>query len=345
MEGLSSQRDIIQGIKAFAQKHHLHITVYASHRNERHEMLSVADYALIEPKDSENKLPFILDTIARFGINVIHTGRNSLWFEKHRAEIESTGAVLITGSTDAGRLEIAEDKVAFAQLMAQHQLPVVPSWHVKNSDELKHYLASPPFAHGQMCVKPVTGIYGMGFWRFDDTVSPVEVFTHPENRIVHPAFYLAALTQSTPFIPLVLMPWLPGPEYSVDILADNGDVLVGVARRKDGVVQYLENAGEAFELACACARAMRADGLINVQLRNDHHDRPVLLETNMRPSGGIGFTRHSGINLAGLFAAWKLGLMAKDDVIKHANATFSPAVVRLVTDVIAYPKALTNQLN
>ncbi|MEH3491554.1 carbamoyl-phosphate synthase large chain, partial [Enterobacter cloacae] len=42
MEGLSSQRDIIQGVKSFAQKNNFAITVFASHRNERNEILSVA---------------------------------------------------------------------------------------------------------------------------------------------------------------------------------------------------------------------------------------------------------------------------------------------------------------
>ncbi|MDF7721031.1 carbamoyl-phosphate synthase large chain, partial [Enterobacter hormaechei subsp. xiangfangensis] len=43
MEGLSSQRDIIQGVKSFAKKNNFAITVFASHRNERNEILSVAD--------------------------------------------------------------------------------------------------------------------------------------------------------------------------------------------------------------------------------------------------------------------------------------------------------------
>ena len=43
---------------------------------------------------------------------------------------------------------------------------------------------------------------------------------------------------------------------------------------------------------------MKADGLVNVQTRNDVNGNPVLLETNMRPSG-VGYTLHSGVNLPG----------------------------------------------
>lgn len=344
-EGLSSQRDIIHGVKQFARKNNSDIVVFASHHAARHEILAAADYAFIEPQQSEKKLAFILKTIQDYNIHTLHAGRHGLWFEQHRTAIEAAGATLTTGATRAEALTLAEDKFAFAQCMAQQHLPVVPSWRVENAAELKAFLASPPFSGADVCIKPVTGIYGLGFWRFDKTVSPMTLFTHPEYRVIQPEQYLAAISHAEAFTPLVLMPYLPGPEYSVDILADKGEILAAVSRRKEGALQYLENAGDAFELACACARAMNADGLINVQTRNDGQGNPVLLETNLRPSGGIGYTLHSGVNLAGLFAAYKLGLLSKSAVIAHSKASFSPVVIRTLTEAILYPDHLNNGLN
>ncbi|EIG6150603.1 ATP-grasp domain-containing protein [Escherichia coli] len=345
MEGLSSQRDIIQGVKSFAQKNNFAITVFASHRNERNEILSVADYSLTEPEDPQKRLQFIQETIQTYGIHHIHTGRNSQWFEEHRSAIEPTGATLTTGATGVDWLTLADEKVTFAQFMEQKGLPVVPSWRVNTLAELKTHLAAPPFTDSPVCVKPVTGIYGMGFWRFDDCASPMAVFNHPEHRLVSPQQYIAAASAAESFKPLVLMPYLPGPEFSVDILADKGEILAAVGRRKEGAIQYLVNEGSAWELACDCARVMKADGLVNVQTRNDVNGNPVLLETNMRPSGGVGYTLHSGVNLPGLFAAFKLGLMSEDMVRQSAKNTFSPVAVRSITDVIAYPESLSNLLN
>ena len=338
MEGLSSQRDIIQAVKSFAQKNSLAITVFASHRNERNEILSVADYSLTESEDPQKRLQFIQETIQNHGIHHIHTGRNTQWFEEHRTAIESTGVTLTTGATGT-------EWLTFAQFMEQNGLPVVPSWRVNTLAELKAHLVAPPFSDSPVCVKPVTGIYGMGFWRFDDNASPMAVFNHPEHRLVSPQQYIAAASASESFKPLVLMPYLPGPEFSVDILAAKGEILAAVGRRKEGAIQYLVNEGCAWELACACARVMKSDGLVNVQTRNDVHGNAVLLETNMRPSGGVGYTLHSGVNLPGLFAAFKLGLMTEDAVIQSAKNTFSPVAVRSITDVIAYPESLSNRLN
>ncbi|EPD7249559.1 ATP-grasp domain-containing protein, partial [Escherichia coli] len=38
MEGLSSQRDIVLGVKSFAEKENQNIVFFSSHRNERNEI-------------------------------------------------------------------------------------------------------------------------------------------------------------------------------------------------------------------------------------------------------------------------------------------------------------------
>ncbi|CAM3262324.1 MULTISPECIES: ATP-grasp domain-containing protein [Yersinia] len=344
MEGLSSQRDIIQGINTFAKNKDTDIFVIASHRNERNEILSQADLAVLEPKEEEQRLSFILSLVKRLDIQAIHTGRNSLWFESHRNEIECSGVKLTTGAHSVARLELADDKVSFAQFMEQQNLPVVPSIRVESLSELFHFITHSPFGLKPLCVKPVKGIYGMGFWRFDDKVSAMAAFTHPENRRVNPHLYLRALEESDSFEPLVLMPYLPGPEYSVDMLVERGKVLAAVARRKEGALQSLENAGEAYELGRACAEAMQADGLVNVQTRHNDSGKPELLEINMRPSGGIGYTRFSGVNLPGLFALRQLGLMSQQEVMDEVRSAFTPAIVRSITDVVRYSPTLTNLL-
>lgn len=342
MEGLSSQRDIILSIKTFSEKINKPLTLIASHRNKRNEILSLADISLIEPKENEQRFQFIAETIEEYAVKVIHAGRHPLWYEAHRTEIEALGVKLVTGALSANPFSLADDKVAFATAMQQLGLPVVPSVRVNNAEALRELVAQNRLsAHPKtLCVKPVVGIYGMGFWRFDDNAPPMAAFTHPDNRKVHPELYLHALAQQAEFEPLVLMPYLPGPEYSVDMLVSQGKVLAAVARRKEGSLQYLEQSGEAYELALRCAELMQADGLVNVQTRHNDEGRPVLLEINMRPSGGIGYTRHSGVNLPGLFAMFALGVMTASEVTTLARSAFMPAIVRPLTEAVLYDLTL-----
>ncbi|MGM3175807.1 ATP-grasp domain-containing protein [Dickeya lacustris] len=345
MEGLSSQRDIILGIKDFFKNTNKEITIIASHRHHRNEILSLADIALIEPTDDEQRLDFITTTIKQYGVQALHSGRNCLWFEAHRQQIESLGVSLTTGATSTAMFDLANDKVKFAHAMKAHGLPVVPSILIESAEELRHQIAKNNQSIEDkklLCVKPVSGIYGMGFWRFDDKATPMAALTHPDSRKVHPDIYLHALEQQEDFDPLVLMPYLPGPEYSVDMLVEKGNVIAAIARRKEGALQYLEQSGPAYELSKACAHMMQADGLVNVQTRNNDQGEPVLLEINMRPSGGIGYTRHSGVNLPALFALRQLGLMDEAQVKRLAAERFSSAIVRSMTDVIQYNPILEN---
>ncbi|MCS3431209.1 ATP-grasp domain-containing protein [Klebsiella sp. BIGb0407] len=341
MEGLSSQRDIISGVQAFFKETDQAVTVLASHRHHRNEILSQADIALIEPAEDEQRLDFIVNTVKKYGVKAIHSGRNCQWFEEHRQQIEMLGVSLTTGASSLATLTLADDKVEFARKMEAHGLPVVPSVRIESAGELREKLTSADNKNA-LCVKPVTGIYGMGFWRFDENATPMSAFTHPDNRKVHPEMYLHALEQQDDFKPLVLMPWLPGPEYSVDMLVEKGEVIAAVARRKEGALQYLEQSGPAFELGKRCAQLMEANGLVNVQTRNNENGEPVLLEINMRPSGGIGYTLHSGVNLPALFALRQLGLCSESEAKLLATESFAPIVVRSMTDVILYPTVLDN---
>ncbi|HHC2495771.1 TPA: carbamoyl-phosphate synthase large chain, partial [Klebsiella pneumoniae] len=99
MEGLSSQRDIVLGVKSFAEKENQNIVVFSSHRNDRNEILSVSDFSMLEPKSEEERLSFIHSITSAHGINAIHTGRNCKWFESHRENIQRSGIHLTTGST------------------------------------------------------------------------------------------------------------------------------------------------------------------------------------------------------------------------------------------------------
>lgn len=342
MGGLSSQRDIISGVKHAGKLNSDIIQVFASHHQHRYEILEKADVALIEPSDIEAKMAFISNIVKTYGIAAIHTGRSCLWFEQHREAIEALGVKLTTGARSPATFALADNKVEYASYMAQKGLPVVPSMQVSTPAELRALLATPPFDSEQLCIKPVTGIYGMGFWKLDSSISTMACFDNTDNRRVHPDLYLAALEHAEEMKPMVLMPYLPGPECSVDMLLEKGKVIAAVARRKEGSVQHLHQSGPAFELAQSSAELMQADGLVNVQTRCNHHGEPVLLEINLRPSGGIGYTRHSGVNLPGLFALRQLGLISQDETRSQAIAHFKPVSVRAITDAQPFPSELQN---
>jgi hypothetical protein len=110
------------------------------------------------------------------------------------------------------------------------------------------------------------------------------------------------------------MEYLPGPEWSLDCICDEGRMVTGVARRKRGRVQELEADGPIFAMARAAIDLFGLSGQINVQFKAADLDGgdPRLLEINPRMSGGMARTRFAGVNLPWTHAAMLLGLPMPD---------------------------------
>lgn len=305
LEGQSSQRDVILGAReALANRGR----VFASHRQERPEITHLADGAFREPEDGEARLGWVIDTALGHGIRVVVAGRAGRQYEAARARFEAAGLQLVSGGHDLATFDQVDDKSRFTAEAERAGLACVPAITVSNAHELAaaHALLAP---RGEVCVKPVVGIYGQGFWRFKAEADPFRCFANPDAREVDFATYLDAYSSgASERPPMLVMPYMSGSECSVDMVCEAGRVVAFVGRRKQGLFQTFERDTPAVELAVRAAEHFRCDGLINVQTRDDASGAPHLLEINPRYSGGIGYTREAGINLPGIFACRRLGL-------------------------------------
>jgi hypothetical protein len=112
---------------------------------------------------------------------------------------------------------------------------------------------------------------------------------------------------------LLVMEHLPGPERSIDCLAEEGRLIAAVARVKHESWQELEISGAAVDLAATLTRRYELSGIFNVQTR-DARGVPHLLEVNPRMSGGILYACQSGLALPYWAVLLALGLCAPEEV-------------------------------
>jgi carbamoyl-phosphate synthase large subunit len=126
---------------------------------------------------------------------------------------------------------------------------------------------------------------------------------------------------------LLVQEHLPGPEYSLDVLARADGAVVGVVPRErlkvdSGIAvtgRTLHDDGlEAF--ARAVAQAIDLTTVANVQAKEDHDGQPALLEVNPRFPGTMPLTIAAGIDMPRLAVGEALGTpipdgpMAFDDI-------------------------------
>ena len=121
------------------------------------------------------------------------------------------------------------------------------------------------------------------------------------------AVELAALERSRA---LLVQEFLPGEEYSIDVLADaSGHVIASVPRLRARVDSGVSVGGRTVrdeELSSFGRTVAQATGLTyvaNVQCKRDAAGRPALLEVNPRMPGTLGLTIASGVDMPRLALA------------------------------------------
>jgi carbamoyl-phosphate synthase large subunit len=113
---------------------------------------------------------------------------------------------------------------------------------------------------------------------------------------------------------LIIQEFLPGEEYSVDVLADaSGRVVASVPRLRARVDSGVSVGGRTVHddevewFGRAVAQATGVTFVANVQCKRDQGGSPALLEVNPRMPGTLGLTIASGVDMPRLALASLLG--------------------------------------
>lgn len=159
---------------------------------------------------------------------------------------------------------------------------------------------------GATCIKPCVGVYGHGFHRLQSAVTDVRGSTECLSLDDWLQRYRPPSVERRQ----LLMEFLPGHEYSIDVACVQGDLLAAVVRRKalDGSAQTLVDRPDLCSYARQLVETFGLNGLINVQFKDAVDGSPKLLELNPRASGGIAMSCLSGLNLPAIaYSACMLG--------------------------------------
>ena len=352
-EGQSSQRDMLASLQILKAQSDQPFSIIASHRHSRPEIFEFADSVYREPSatttDSDEQVilqsdepliprwQFVLEQAKNNNVKVLLTGRNGIDYEAQREAFAAAGIRLLTGATSVAALETIDDKFAFMQQCHTHNIPVAEAWRFDTVAELEALLAT--HGHQPLCVKPVTGIFAQGFWRLDtgkEAGEQYDSFEHlyfTEEKKINTTQFINAyansiMVQERP-IPMLLMPYLSGQEYSIDVVCEYGEILAAVTRYKTGKIQHIGYEQSVMDVVIPLIKVFGCDGIVSVQTKADDDGQHRVLEINSRPSGGIDYTTHSGVDLTQVGFAYWLGLSEKPKLADIAQQ-ITPCQVRSI---------------
>lgn len=173
----------------------------------------------------------------------------------------------------------------------------------------------------QVCVKPVIGVNGFGYWHLTEDEGSSLLFSDPNRRRIHPSVYFVALgLEEDRRGPqrLLVMDWLPGPEVSFDLLCWRGRPLIHAARTKvEEDIQIVSAEHPMTEHAYRTAERLALHGIVSMQYRLDSDRDDRMLEINPRPAGGCIHSEDAGFGVIGGFAKLVAGIAGPDDMVQY----------------------------
>ena len=265
----------------------------------------VDDFVLMPPSSDEaTYLESLLFVCSSESVDIILpiTTRELDVLAKHAALIETSGPKLILSTSTS--LNTANNKGLLAEFAKKLMLPV-PAFEVVQ-DKFSFAAAVKRLSPNgeKLCFKPVTGNGSRGFG--------IIVNDHRESE--------SDLEDKAGIMPLTLEEWLfripekfeaewlisaflPGKEYSVDMLCDRGKTLFCIPRSRDKMIGGISVAGVVernFGLIAFCiqlAQALELHGPIGMQWKEDSGGVPHLLEVNPRLQGTTSVLALAGLNI------------------------------------------------
>lgn len=259
-----------------------------------------SDYHINETSDVQamtdgEYMEWCLDFAVRNGVRLFVPSRGDIEAARMKSRFLEAGVKVMVPGSEAVMRAI-QSKSALYDLLADsecaHGYIPIPEWRVVNTlAEMKTAYDQLRARHPSICFKPDTGIYGYGFRRIVESGTALE-------RLLKGGPYTATseigweeietiFGNAGRFDDLLMMPYLPGRERSVDCIAHEGQLVACINRFKATHESQVMEKNERIEefIALICAQ-LNLSGVFNVQFR-DGENEPFLLEINSRMSGGL----------------------------------------------------------
>ena len=198
-------------------------------------------------------------------------------------------------------LKIANNKLALFEFMKENDIPV-PNFCkvncVEDVDKAIEQVGVP------VVFKATEGSGSRGMRIIDPSKSRFDILFHEKPTSAYVTLQDFKETLQEGDMPKMLaMEYLPGHEYSVDLLCENGKVIYSLCRRGlnvqtsiilDGIV---EDKPEITQLCNRVAEKLKLTGNIGFDVKERADGTPVIMECNPRATAGVSEFAASGVNL------------------------------------------------
>jgi carbamoyl-phosphate synthase large subunit len=302
---------------------------------------------VVPPGNSPEFIPKMLEIAKKEEVDVILplATYELMSFSLNKRKFEDIGTKVMV--SDPEPLEIANNKGKLYDFLRGKNIIVPSSKIVENLDQLEKSVQDLGYPGIPVCIKPQLGKGGRGFRILKADVDKLDLFLNhkPDNTITTLEEIRSVFDEADSFPKMVVMEYLPGKEYSVDILARKGKAIITVPRSRDAIklgisfIGTIENNLEVAKMASKIVKEIGLDYNINLQLKYSSEDIPKIIEINPRVSGTIVLCTGAGVNMPYIGVKMALG-----DNIAEIRPIYDTKMIRYWEEIFIKPSGTPYQI-
>lgn len=276
---------------------------------------SLADaFKVSTPGDHPGYISYVMSVLKEFNCNVILpiTTRELVVLSENQAALAAAGARLAITPPD--QLRIVNNKSRLYEAITELGLECVQFRTVNSREVLLRAAEELGLPEVPVIMKPSDGNGSRGF-RIIVSEKDIQnlYFESKQGSLFTSAEAIKCeMPKQFPF-DMVVSEYLPGIEWSVDILAVNGSVYCHSIRVREKTVSGISTRGYFVQeesisrQVTALCEVFKLHGPVGMQFKARANGDPVLLEINPRLQGAVSTSRYAGINFPKLAAELSLG--------------------------------------
>lgn len=274
----------------------------------------VDKWYLGEKAESERFIAKILQICEREDVDVVIplVTNELLKFAESIPRFEKIGSRVVISPPDG--LRIANNKYLLMEACSQEGIPVPEFYRVGSWNEFEKAIYKLSYPAVPVCFKPPVSRGLRGFRILREDINRLDLLMNykPTDVFINYSGIYSILGKTEHFPELLVMQYLPGKEYSVDVLAKKGEALVVVPRLRQKIkmgisfIGVTDNNAEIIDYSRRIVSLFRLHGNIGFQFKLDKDGVPRIIECNPRVQGTVVICAAAGVNM--VYDAVKIAL-------------------------------------
>lgn len=259
----------------------------------------------IPPAKDDDFIPAIMNICQKEKVDVVEplVTRELMKFAIAKPLFETEGIKVLVMAPET--LEIVNNKANLLSAMEKNGISTPDFVIVHTLEELIEACNTLGYPQNAICVKGAEGNGSRGVRIIDATISKYDLFFNEKPNSMYISYneLISTLGERSEIPEMLVMEYLPGEEYGVDVLCDKGKVICEVGRYNYSVNSsipqgcVIEKREQPFELAKRICETFEIDGNANFDFKYNCKGEAMLIEINPRLSATVVSYAAAGVNL------------------------------------------------